>query len=84
MKNKKTAIILSFLLPGSGHIYLRKYFDGIALLGATILVWIVVYFISTSMNIFSGRAAVVTVALIFLYVYTLFDIVKVIKKQNLT
>jgi TM2 domain-containing membrane protein YozV len=82
MKNKNVAVLLTLLFPGLGHIYFKKYFDGIALGGATALVWVVVYFISTSMNIFSGRAAVVTLALIFLYTYTLYDTFKLIKRQK--
>lgn len=82
MKNKNTAILLSLILPGLGHIYLQKYFDGIVIGGVTIFVWIVVYFISTSMNVFSGRAAVITLALIFLYAYSIFDVVRLTRKNK--
>lgn len=83
MKNKNIAILFSLILPGLGHLYLKKYFDGLVLAGTTILVWIVVYFISTSMSVFSGRAAVVTLALIFLYAYSIFDVVRLIRKNKI-
>jgi len=83
MKNEKIAILLSVILPGLGHLYLRKYFDGLALSGAAILVGIVLYFISTSMNVFEGRALVITLALIFLYAYSIFDVIRLIKKAKI-
>ncbi len=82
MKNKKTAVLLSLLLPGLGHLYLKKYFDGIILSVVTIFVWIVLYFVSTSMNIFAGRALVVTLGLVFLYIYSIFDIIRLTQKTK--
>lgn len=82
MKPKNTAILLSLLLPGLGHVRLRKYFDGIALGVVTVFVWVVVYFIGTSMNVFSGRAAVITLALIFLYAYSIYDVVRLTRKSK--
>ncbi len=82
MKNKKTAILLSVIFPGLGHLYLRKYFDGIVLAGVAILAWIILYYMSTSMSIFHGRALVITLGFIFLYVYSLFDTLKLIKKAK--
>ena len=82
MKNKNTAILLTLLLPGLGHIYLRKYFDGVTLGGATILVWIVLCFVNTSMNIFSGRGLIITSALIFLYAYSIFDAMRLLRKNK--
>ncbi len=80
MKDKKIAIFLSLLLPGLGHLYLRKYFDGVTLVGVAIFVWIILYYVSTSMSIFQGRALVITLGLIFLYAYSVFDTLRLIKK----
>ncbi|MBU2592186.1 MAG: hypothetical protein ABH867_03065 [Patescibacteria group bacterium] len=81
MKNK-TAIWLSLLLPGLGHLYLKRYFDGIAISAAAILVWVVEIHLASAMPVFSGKALVITGALIFLYLYALADVYKRLKQTT--
>lgn len=36
-KSTKAALLSAFVLPGAGHIYLKKYLPGVALIGASLV-----------------------------------------------
>lgn len=74
MKNKKVAALLSLLFPGLGHLYIGKYIDAVVfIIGAGVL-WYALflrgYFLMISAN---PRYYLVLIALIFIYLYSIFD-----------
>ncbi|MEK7565773.1 MAG: hypothetical protein AAB506_01880 [Patescibacteria group bacterium] len=74
MKDKKVAALLSLLFPGVGHLYIGKYADaGIFIAGAGIL-WSALYLRGYYLMINADpRYYLVLGALIFIYLFSIFD-----------
>lgn len=74
MKNRKVAALLSLLFPGLGHLYIGKYVDAaVFIVGAGVLwyaFYIKGYFYLTIAN---PRAYLILAALIFVYLFSIFD-----------
>ena len=73
LKNKKVAALLSLLLPGVGHLYLGKYTDGVFFLVGSLFLWVITVLKSEFIFQFNNQTVVVLIALIGLYLYTIFD-----------
>ena len=73
LKNKKVAALLSLLLPGVGHLYLGKYTDGVIFLVGSLFLWVITVLKSEFIFQFNNQAVIVLIALIGLYLYTIFD-----------
>lgn len=74
MKDKKVAALLSLLFPGFGHLYIGKYVDAVVfIIGAGVL-WYAFYIRGYYyMTIANPRAYLILGALIFVYLYSIFD-----------
>lgn len=77
MKSKKLAGLLSVIWPGLGHLYLRRYTDGIVFLAGAGVLWAIILIKSSYLwemgeikeLIFWGGFAAV-------YIYALIDVLK--------
>ncbi|OGK18427.1 hypothetical protein A2866_05590 [Candidatus Roizmanbacteria bacterium RIFCSPHIGHO2_01_FULL_39_8] len=75
MKNKKVAALLALLFPGLGHLYIGKYIDALVFIAGTGILWYAfflkgAYLISTR----SPNYYLVLGALIFVYLFSIFDV----------
>ena len=75
MKNQKISVFLSLLFPGLGHLYIKKYADGLAFIIATAFLWYVMLFPpnSQALNFNSPRAYVFWLGFIVVYYYAVTD-----------
>lgn len=77
MKNKKVAALLSLLFPGLGHLYIGKYLDAVVFITGAGVLWYALflrgYFLMMSAN---PRYYLVLVALIFIYLFSIFDVLR--------
>ena len=77
MKNKKIAVLLSLLFPGLGHLYIGQYIDGIVFLAGAGVLWYAFfirgYYLMMSAN---PRYYLVLAALVFVYLFSIFDAYK--------
>ena len=76
MKNKKTAIILSLLFPGLGHLYVRKWVDGVVFIAGFGFLLFVIFSNRRFVNFDSLRGAIVFAAFIGIYLYAMLDIAR--------
>src|SRR3989338_10549710 len=75
MKNKKITVLLSLLLPGLGHLYIKKYVDGIVFIAAAAFLWYAMLFPSNSqaLNFNSPRAYIFWLGFTLVYFYAIAD-----------
>lgn len=71
MKKISITLILSFLLPGAGHLYLGSKIKGIVLLC-----------LSLSIKFLSSKLPLTSVALLIIILYSLVDSYKLFKTVN--
>lgn len=74
MKNKKISALLSLLFPGLGHLYIGKYADAVVFIAGAGVLWYAFflrgYYLMTTAN---PRYYLVLGALIFIYLFSIFD-----------
>lgn len=77
MKNKKVAALLSLLFPGLGHLYIGKYVDAIVFILGVGFLWYA-FFIRGYYLMMSAdpRYYLVLAALVFVYLFSIFDAYK--------
>ncbi|OGY88885.1 MAG: hypothetical protein A2927_02005 [Candidatus Komeilibacteria bacterium RIFCSPLOWO2_01_FULL_45_10] len=81
MKDKKVSIILSLIFPGLGHFYIGKFFDGVIFLLGTGVLWFAIFYRSTLLLYFNNsRSYLVWGALLFIYLYSVVDVLVKTKK----
>src|SRR3989344_4852775 len=75
MKNKKISAFLSLLFPGLGHLYIKKYADGLVFIIATAFLWYVMLFPpnSQALNLSSSRAYIFWLGFVVVYCYAIAD-----------
>ena len=74
MKNKKIVYLLSLLFPGLGHLYLRKYTDGIMFaLGIGFLWYALFAENSQAMNFDSPRSYIFWAGFAAIYIFAFID-----------
>lgn len=73
MKDKKIAALLSLLFPGLGHLYIGKYIDGAVFLIIALFLWFITFLRSELIFQFSNQTVIVLLALIGIYLYSIFD-----------
>jgi len=83
MKNKKISVILSFLFPGFGHLYIGKYIDAIVFIFGAGLLWFAIYYRNDYLfNFNNPRSLLVWGALFFIYLYAMIDVYLKAKKYE--
>lgn len=77
MKNKKVAAFLSLLFPGLGQLYIGNYVDAVVFIAGGGVLWYAFYRKGYYyMTIGNPRAYLILAALIFVYLYSIFDAYK--------
>lgn len=73
-KNKKVAALLSLLFPGLGHLYIGQYVDAVVFIAGVGVLWYAFYKRSYYlMTTADPRYYLVLTALIFVYLFSIFD-----------
>src|SRR3989344_3794526 len=75
MKNQKNSALLSLLFPGLGHLYIKKYADGLVFIIATAFLWYVMLFPpnSQALNFSSPRSYIFWLGFAVVYCYAIAD-----------
>ena len=75
MKNQKNSALLSLLFPGLGHLYIKKYADGLVFIIATAFLWYVMLFhqYSQALNFSSPRSYIFWLGFVIVYCYAIAD-----------
>lgn len=82
MKNKTLAGLLSLVFPGLGHMYARRYTDGIVFMLGAGAVWGAIVLKGSYLFEMGGlRALVFWGGLVAVYLYALVDSVKNVKRK---
>ncbi len=74
MKNPKIAALLSLLFPGLGHLYVGKYVDAVVFIAGAGVLWYAFYKKGyILMTLGNSRFYLLLGALIFVYLFSIFD-----------
>ena len=77
MKKKKIAALLSLLFPGLGHLYIGKYIDAVVFIVGAGVLWYAFYLRGYFyLTIADPRFCLILGALIFIYLFSIFDAYK--------
>lgn len=77
MKSKKLAGLLSVIWPGLGHLYLRRYTDGIVFLAGAGVLWAVILIKSSYLWEMGGiKGLIFWGGFIVVYIYALIDVLR--------
>lgn len=77
MKNKKLAGLLSLIWPGLGHLYLRRYTDGIVFLAGAGVLWVAIVLKGSYLFEMGGlRTLIFWGGFAVVYIYALIDVLR--------
>lgn len=77
MKNKKLAGLLSVIWPGLGHLYLRRYTDGIVFMAGAGVLWVAIVLKGSYLFEMGGlRTLIFLGGFAVVYVYALIDVLR--------
>lgn len=76
MKNKKLAGLLSVIWPGLGHLYMRRYTDGIVFMAGVGGLWVVMLIKASYLWEMGVRGMIFLGGFIVVYIYALIDVLR--------
>ncbi len=76
MKSKKLAGLLSVIWPGLGHLYLRRYTDGVVFMAGAGVLWAVILIKSSYLWEMGVQGMIFLGGFAAVYIYALIDVLR--------